>query len=259
MPGDPKSERMKKVVTNAYHTKEVLKTARKFYFQQPYKGKASATFGYFTDHPIASLNKKRLNTIIQKTTDIQKKKQRPLLIADLACGAGVISNALSFAGNKVVGIDADRGEIRLAKQFTKEVGQRTQFLIANLMKEGWEIKAEKILGRKPDLIILAYALHHFEEPSEIINRLSGWLKRGAILLINEENTLSPLWRIKHIIRTLIQKDTHFEHQKSFEQWRKILSSYNFQTISYYGLDPLPLFEVLLPKLCWSIIFAAIKK
>lgn len=250
---------MNKVTASDKYTEEVLIAAHNFYLNQQDKKVANSTFGYFTDHPVAPLNKKRLKTIIQKIIEIQKQKKRPLIIADLACGAGLISNALSGIGNNVIGIDLNVKEIILAQQFTKTLGHNTQFLRADLLNGEWKEKAEKTLKGKPDIIILAYALHHLERVDKIIGELSNWLEKGSVLLVNEENTFSPLWRIKHFIRTLIQKDTHLEHHKSFNKWQEILAKNNFRTTFYRGVDPFPPFESLLPNVCWSIVFTATKK
>ncbi|MFH1244038.1 MAG: class I SAM-dependent methyltransferase [bacterium] len=233
---------------------KILTQARIFYEMS--KGKAKypklgPTFGYFLDHPFSALNKKRLASILDYSRYISRKLGKPIKIVDFACGGGLVSSALSYPKNFVVGVDCDQDELLLAKLFVKQSKiARVKYLRADLVaRDKWETNITKLLKGKPDVAVLAYALHHLPAVEKFIHRLSNYMPKNSYLIINEENYISPTFRLKHFIRTHLQKDTDVEHQRSYRQWKDILERNNFTIIesSMYDLIPMP------EDLRWSMV------
>ncbi|MCM2324651.1 MAG: class I SAM-dependent methyltransferase [Oligoflexia bacterium] len=230
-----------------------------------------STFGYFSSHPVAPLNRKRLLSILQV---LQSRgsllppvhgappEGRPMRVLDLACGGGVITCAIAALGFRAVGVDFSAEELRMARLFAFEETLDGVFLQADLLTEtpwesSWEKNVEQTLGGKPDAVVLAYALHHFADPGKLLKRLSAWVQPGTLLVINEENPRSPLFRLKHKVRGLIQHDTETEFHQSHDEWRRLLEAHGFKAAQTpTGLDLLPGLGRLRPEKCWSLVFTA---
>src|SRR5690606_32555339 len=93
-----------------------------------------------------------------------------------------------------------------------------------------------------------------------LERLSRWLDPGATLVVNEENPWSPAFRVKHVVRGILQGDTEQEHHRGYGAWKKMLEDAGFEVGPPRALDPTPLagraLERALPGLAWSLVFAA---
>ena len=117
----------------------------------------------------------------------------------------------------------------------------------------WQIMIKERFRGKPDVIMLSYTLHHLSGVENFIKKISSWINKEKYLLINEENPLSPLFRLKHIIRSFLQKDTDSEEHKTYSQWKKIITN-DFKVLKPIGVDPIPLIGYFLPKFSWSYVF-----
>lgn len=236
-----------------------LQSAASFLQRHANEKGVSLSYGYFTKHPVAPLNRKRLTMLLKQIQEQSAKLGRPLRILDLACGGGIITCAAAELGHRALGIDLSQEEIRLAKLFAQEERLNGVFLQKDLLLDtSWETTVEEILGGKPDLVILAYALHHLPRVEEFTDRLSKWLAPGAVLLINEENPDAPLFRLKHRVRTWIQKDTEQEWHRTWSGWKQMLEHHGFDTTAPKGADILPAVGKLVPLKSWSLIFTARK-
>lgn len=249
-------------------THQLLGRARAFYRQNKDLPSISPTFRYFTQHPVARLNKKRLRAILKIIAAQQDELHRPLRVMDLACGGGLVAASIASLDNRVLGMDQSREEIELAQKFASGFSDQPlsgflRFLQVDLIRDSaWEREAEKLLGGPPDVIVLAYALHHLPQLDLFLARLSRWLPPTTILLINEENPHSPTFRLKHWIREWIQKDTEEENHHTYGEWKHLLESHHFRVAPPRGLDLLPgighLLGIFQPLLCWSLVFTAMK-
>lgn len=239
----------------------ILRSAASFLKRHSHEKSIRQTFGYFIHHPVATLNQKRLRLLLNYTEDYSKALKRPLRILDLTCGGGIITCALAHFGHRVLGIDINSDEIRLAKMFAQEETLNGIFIQTDLIHNPtWERTAEEVLGGKPDIIVLAYALHHIPNANFFLDRLSRWMDPGSILLINEENPESPLFQLKHWFRKHFRNDTETEWHRTYENWKDILEKLDFQLLpSIFGADPLPLISSRMPKYCWSLVYAARRK
>ena len=245
-------------------TRSILEAAARFHSEHKEEAGIGDTFGYFTDHPVAGLNRRRLQAILSRLEQRRRELGRPLRILDVACGGGLITGAAAAGGNTVFGIDLSDGEISLAQRFNATTpppeGGTVRFASGNVIDDAdWEKLAEQHLQGKPDAIILAYALHHLPKVDRFCERVGKWLDPGALLVINEENPKAPMFRLKHQVRTWIQKDTEEEWHRTYSRWKELLEPCGFRVGDPVGLDPLPGLGSLFPLRCWSLVFSARKE
>ena len=218
------------------------------------------TYGYFTKHPVAPLNRKRLKALLKAVESRSQNYDSKLRILDLACGGGIITCAMASLGHRVLGLDLSADEIRLARLFAQESKLNGIFQQCDLLKEGWEKSVEETLGGKPDVITFAYALHHLPQLDLFLTRLQAWVTPGTVLIINEENPDSPLFQLKHRIRTWLQKDTEAEWHHTYLQWKQMLEAHGFETGPILnGCDILPGLGNAYPEKAWSLVFTASRR
>lgn len=219
------------------------------------------TFGYFTRHPVAPINQRRLAQLL-KLLGQEQPRQRVL---DLACGAGLITSALALLSqytdshHRVIGADLNADEIELAKRFAHTTGSGAVFEVLDAMVPQSWAKIESLLEGPPSIVILAYALHHFPDASLFIETMSRALKPGAKLIINEENPEAPLFRLKHWVRTWLQKDTEVEHHQTYSGWKSLLDRHGFEVSDPVGIDIAPIDPWGPVKRRWSLVFTATKR
>lgn len=244
-------------MNNIEIVKKMTQHAENFFKKHKTKQGVSQTFGYFTHHPVAPLNQKRLFLLLETLQEISKKQSGSLRILDLCCGGGLIACTLASSGHRVLGLDINPEEIALARLFAQEELLNGFFDQTDLLQNpDWELKAENALGGKPHIVVLCYALHHIFEVERLLARLSKWLPAGSVLLINEENPSSPLFRLKHWVRGYLQNDTDVEWHRTHEGWKSLLISAGFQVSQIENAaDFLPFFP---PEKQWSILFHAEK-
>lgn len=236
---------------------KTLSAAAEFVRRHPDDTRVARTFVYFTAHPVAPLNHQRLQALVRKTEDLGRELGRAPRILDLACGGGLIANALAHAGAQVCGMDLDPAEITLAQEFNRDLIDRVTFAAVDLLEgPDWEQAAERNLGGKPDAVVMAYALHHLPQVEFFLDRLSRWVPVGTRLWVNEENPHSPLFQLKHWVRTWLQKDTEVEWHRTFRGWSNLLERRNWKVTRPTGYDPIPGWGRLFPSLSWSLVFQA---
>lgn len=250
-------------MTSKEATNATLLAARRFYDRHSTEEAVAATYGYFTHHPFARLNRKRLHLISDLVARQSSAIGRPLRVLDLASGGGLITCALAAQGHRAVGLDLSEDEIRMAKMFASEEGSDCEFAQADLVNDDdWELTAQRLLGGKPDVTTLAYALHHFppDEVARFVSRLSKLLDEGAQVVVNEENLRSPVFRAKHWLRARIQQDTDTEWQRRPSAWRSVFSANQFAVDSpLVGADMTPIIGALAPGWSWSVLFTAVRR
>lgn len=241
--------------TPAETVKTLIERADRFIKNHPSEKALGPTYGYFTRHPVAPLNRKRLRMMLERLDRYRDALKRPLRVLDLACGGGLITCAIAARGHRVLGLDLSVDEIRLARLFAQKESLNGMFLQTDLLQNpNWEKMVEETLGGPPDVITLAYALHHLPGVEGFVERVSKWLPNGAVLLINEENPESPVFRLKHRVRTWIQKDTETEWHRTFAGWKEILEARGFRVDAVpQGADLLPWIG---PLKSWSLVFSA---
>jgi 2-polyprenyl-3-methyl-5-hydroxy-6-metoxy-1,4-benzoquinol methylase len=238
-------------------TDRVLQRAHSFLARHRGEPAVGDTFGYFTEHPLAALNQRRLGAILDVLVARREELGRPLRVLDLACGGGLISCAVAETGNTVLGLDSSAIEIELAQAFAREQEFAASFRQVDLIDDpDWESVVRQELGAAPDVVVLAYALHHLPRVESFAERLGRFLEPGALLIVNEENPWSPLFALKHQYRTWVKRNTDIEWHRSYAAWRALLEASGFDVAVPSGLDPVPALGRFAPRLCWSLVFQA---
>jgi len=101
-------------------------------------------------------------------------------VLDIGSGDGNFANWISFhAGCKVIGIERLFHRVLLSKTTAQKYKLPNEFLCLDIEKE--EIKFEKEYFNK---ILMIDVLEHFENPQQVIQRVSNWLRKGGFLFIN---------------------------------------------------------------------------
>src|SRR5262249_47484931 len=90
---------------------QILKRTDAFYRRHETDAAVRRTYGYFTHHPIAPLNRRRLRHLLDDCQVQSEKLKRPLRILDLACGGGLITCAMASMGHRSLGLDLNADEI----------------------------------------------------------------------------------------------------------------------------------------------------
>lgn len=246
---------MRQLVTDTVN--DILLQADAFFRLHKGEPSVEATFKYFTDHPVAPLNRKRLAMLLESVEQHADRAGRRLRVLDLACGGGLITCAIAQLGHRSLGLDLSPKEVGWAYRFAADGKHSGDFAVVDLIEDpAWERSVEATLNGKPDIVVLAYALHHLPRVEEFVARLGRWLDADSRLVINEENPQSPMFQLKHAIRTWVQKDTDVEWHRTYRGWRKILDERGFQTMSPGGADVVPGLATIAPGLCWSLVFTA---
>jgi SAM-dependent methyltransferase len=231
----------------------VLDRARKFIATHDGDEAIRDTFAYFAHHPVARLNRRRLITLVERTLDEAQRLGRAPRVLDLACGGGLIAEAIASTGAPTLGLDLNEREIALAREFA----QAAQFDTANLIGDPhWEEQVVSVLGAMPDIVVLAYALHHLPRVEAFVTRLGAWLPADALVLVNEENPRSPLFRAKHLFRTWIKRNTDEEWHRTYGGWKRLLAAAHFDVGEPVGHDPIRWLPAVKTELCWSLVFSA---
>ena len=107
-----------------------------------------------------------------------KKKDRPLEglnILDIGCGGGLLSEPMARLGAKVVGIDASKKNINVAKHHLKKSKLNIKYL--NVAPENYNTK------QKFDIILNMEVIEHVENVDSFIKKSSKFLKKSGVMFI----------------------------------------------------------------------------
>ena len=103
------------------------------------------------------------------------KPLRGISILDIGCGGGLLSEPLSRLGADVVGIDASKKNIDVAKHHLKKSGLSIEYYDAS--PENFSYK------KKFDVILNMEIVEHVEDIPEFITQSSKFLKVNGIMFI----------------------------------------------------------------------------
>ena len=146
------------------------------------------------------INILRLNYIDERS-HIKGKR-----VLDVACGGGILSEAMAARGADVTGIDAGKQALMVAKQHLKQSNLRVNYQAGT---------AEEFSKRYPEsfeVVTCMELLEHVPEPSLIVAACSNLLKPGgdvffATLNRNPKSFLFAIIGAEYILR-LVRKGTH---------------------------------------------------
>ncbi len=99
----------------------VLEEAKAFVHENSGDPGMSHTFGYFTDHPVARLNRERLTLTLEEVAERAPGGARLL---DMGCGGGLFTAAFAASGYLTAGVDLAPEEIARAHRFAERMKSR---------------------------------------------------------------------------------------------------------------------------------------
>ena len=142
------------------------------------------------DHPIALLraeNELRIPWIKEEV----KRHFSSATLLDIGCGAGILTNALSIEGHKVVGIDRSAPSLQIAKN--SDQTKRVSYLEA-------DATSLPFAASTFDVVTALDVLEHVEDPSSLIREASRVLKPEGLFFFHtfNRNFLSYLVIIKGV-------------------------------------------------------------
>tara|TARA_B100001250_G_scaffold409689_1_gene434557 strand:- start:756 stop:1484 length:729 start_codon:yes stop_codon:yes gene_type:complete len=107
-----------------------------------------------------------------------KNKDMPLnklKILDIGCGGGLLSEPMSRLGAKVIGIDASKENIKVAKHHLKK--SKLDIKYFNASPENFNI------GKKFDVVLNMEIVEHVEDVNIFIKQSSKFLKKKGIMFV----------------------------------------------------------------------------
>jgi len=119
---------------------------------------------YIKDNIVKDLNIKNLN-----------KPLKNLKILDIGCGGGLLSEPMCRLGANVVGIDASKKNIGVAKFHAKK----------NKLKIDYKVASPEMLKTKVkfDVILNMEIVEHVENINSFINQSSKFLKKNGVMFV----------------------------------------------------------------------------
>ena len=130
-------------------------------------------FGKFA--PLHKINPLRANYISDRTE--LKNKQ----ILDVACGGGLLAEALYLKGANVTGVDISDVAIHTAKKHAKKENVDINYILG---------EAENLLPEKNehfDVVTCLEAIEHVPDPGQLIKACSDLLKPGGQMFLSTLN------------------------------------------------------------------------
>jgi SAM-dependent methyltransferase len=135
-------------------------------------------------------------------------------LLDVGCGNGAFLNEAQKLGYKVVGIDFDKENIRIAREL---------FGLNEVFSMTLEDLIDSYPDRRFDVITFFEVLEHMDNPNNFINLIKRGLKEGgyiALSMPNRERFIDPLcegdYPPNHLTRWSASSLTSFLEERGFE-------------------------------------------
>ena len=141
-------------------------------------------------------------------------------VLDVACGGGILSEAMAALGADVTGIDAGMAPLAVAKHHLKESGMSIEYQLATA-----EEYAATHAGRF-DVVTCLELLEHVPQPSSVVQACQEMVKPGgdvifATLNRNPKSYLFAIIGAEYVLK-LVRRGTHtyrkFVKPAELESW-----------------------------------------
>jgi ubiquinone/menaquinone biosynthesis C-methylase UbiE len=129
----------------------------------------------------------RLKYKVLSKVDIDEK-----ICADLGCGTGFISLALSESANMVFSIDVSRNMLREVYSNATKAGIKNLYPIKASMED------LPLFDNSIDAVFTNMALHHVEDPQKAIKEMYRLLKKDGTLIISDVEQHNGYWAIEEM-------------------------------------------------------------
>ena len=115
------------------------------------------------------------NIVTDKKIKINDKPLKNLFILDIGCGGGLLSEPMARLGAKVVGIDASKKNIKIAKHHLKK---------SKLNIKYFNTSPEKFrTNQKFDVVLNMEIVEHVDDVNFFIKKSSTFLKKSGIMFV----------------------------------------------------------------------------
>ena len=143
-------------------------------------------------------------------------------VLDVACGGGILSEAMAALGAVVTGIDASQAPLAVAKMHLKQSGFKIDYQLST---------AEKFATESPgrfDVVTCLELLEHVPDPASVVSACYRLVKPGgdvffATLNRNPKSFLFAIIGAEYLLR-MVQRGTHsyrkFVKPAELEGWAK---------------------------------------
>ena len=127
-------------------------------------------------------------------------------VADIGCGGGILSESMAARGADVLGIDAGRGPINVARLHALESGVELEYR---------QITAEQLAAERPgafDIVTCMELLEHVPDPPSLIRACAQLVKPGGHVFFSTINRTPQAYALavigaEYVLR-LLPKGTH---------------------------------------------------
>ena len=150
--------------------------------------------------PLHDINPLRLNYIDDRAPLANQH------VVDIGCGGGILSESMAARGAKVLGIDAGRGPINVARLHALESGVELDYQ---------QITAEQLAAERPeafDIVTCMELLEHVPDPASLIRACAQLVKPGGHVFFSTINRTPQAYALAVIgaeyIMRLLPKGTH---------------------------------------------------
>jgi ubiquinone/menaquinone biosynthesis C-methylase UbiE len=105
-----------------------------------------------------------------------RSKERVL---DVACGPGYIAQAFAAVAGDVVGVDLTEAMLAIARERTTKLG------LKNISFRAADVRSLPFAENEFDLVVCRYALHHVEQPAQILREMVRVCRIGGTALVED--------------------------------------------------------------------------
>jgi 2-polyprenyl-6-hydroxyphenyl methylase/3-demethylubiquinone-9 3-methyltransferase len=165
--------------------------------------------------------------------------ERPRRVADIACGAGLVTMPLAAAGHDVVGIDFAHGAIAAAEA---ERARRDPCGAWRLVFAQGDALALDLPDASFDAVLLLDFLEHTESPERALAEAARILRPGGTLVFHTFNRTPLAWLLAVHGIALLCRDTpeHVHVYRLFlkpDELRRLLRRHGLEVDEIRGMRP----------------------
>ncbi len=166
--------------------------------------------------PLHDINPLRLD-FIDRHAGLEGKR-----VVDVGCGGGILSEAMAARGAEVVGIDAGKAPLTVARLHALESGIELDYR---------QTTAEALAGEEPesfDIVTCMEMLEHVPDPASVVTALARLVKPGGHVFLSTINRtpkayLFAIVGAEYLLR-MLPKGTHdykkFIRPSELERWAR---------------------------------------
>ncbi|KAJ2159661.1 Hexaprenyldihydroxybenzoate methyltransferase, mitochondrial [Coemansia sp. RSA 552] len=189
-----------------------------------------------------TMNRPRIQFIREMLQDVYGRRVSQLRAVDVGCGGGLASEAMARLGLQVLGVDAARENVGVARAHLQ------QDPLAARRLEYRQITAEQLSnsdGQRFDVVVSLEVIEHVNDPVMFVRSLTELARPGGLVFISTMNQTLASWlldiAIPEYLLGVVPRGTH-DHAKFMEpeELSSILRACDVETLDTRGLvlDPL---------------------